>query len=141
MTCVCAMARSIVSFVLTKADSVVVSGRGVVFDGELPFLTESKTLFCVGNATRGRRSVKVQFVVLEGSDKYTTRVQPGVVVLEKGMACEFEVFATPQCSCTVDEAVVLSGVVVGRRKALHAKLAARARTELTTTHHYDDIVC
>ena len=48
------------------------------------------------------------------------------------MVCEFEVFVTPRCSCAIDEAVMLSGVVVGRWKALNIKLAVSARTELTT---------
>ena len=65
-----------------------------------------KALFCVGNTVRTK--VKVQFVLLVVSDKYTTRVLPGLVVQERGTACQFEFYITPLCSCTIDEAVVLS---------------------------------
>ena len=72
-TCIFRMVRSNVSFVPTKADGIVVSGHGVVFDWELPVETESKTFFCVGSG--GRRSVKVLFVVLEGNDKLAMQVE------------------------------------------------------------------
>ena len=108
------MARSIVSFVLIKADSVVIRENDIVFDGWLPVGTESMTLFCVGNG--GRRSIKVQFVVVEGSDKNAMRTESGVVVLTRAMACEFDVYITPPCSCTIDEAVMLPWVVIGRRE-------------------------
>ena len=51
----------------------------MTFGDDLPVGVKRKELMCVGN-----------FVALEDSEKCTVRVSPGVVVMKKGEACEFE---------------------------------------------------
>ena len=87
--------------------------KQLVFDGKLPVEAEAKELLCVGNASKG----KVKLLANEKeAEKATYRAQPDVVVLEKGTACEFEVFVTPHCSCTVkDEIVVAARAGKGKR--------------------------
>ena len=54
------------------------------------------------------------------------------------MACEFEVFATPHCSCAVnDELCVVARTVSGR--TVTKRIGVVFETELTTKLHYDDV--
>ena len=90
---------------------------------------------------RTRGKAKVQLVARsQQAEKATYRVKPAIVVLEKGMACEFSVFATPHCTCAVNDAL---GVVVhrGDGKTVTKKVGVELETELTTKLHYDDVVC
>ena len=137
--CVFAMGRSNVEFVPTKVANVVTSTRCVVFDGAIPVDAESKALLCIGNV--GKRRVRVQVVGKDTTDKYTVRVVPGGVLLEKGMACEFEVFVTPLCSCTVDDRVAVVVRESGSAETGSVTVDVKAETEITSRLHYDDVVC
>ena len=87
--------------------------------GEIIFYREAP-LFGLnqgGSRSRERREVGRRGPARRVDGAYGEGDVPGraaVVVLEKGTACELEVNFTPLCSCTTDEAVMLSGVVVGR---------------------------
>ena len=136
--CVFPMNRSNVRFV-GVGDGVCVNTRSVVFDGSIPVGAESRALLCVGNAGKGK--VKVQFVAsTEHSEKVTYRAEPAVVTLERGMACEFSVFVTPHCTCTVKDTF---GVVVrrGDGKTVTKRVCVDLETEMTTVLHYNDVVC
>ena len=139
-TCIFKMARSNVKFLETKQRNIVVNKREIVFDdGAIPVDAESKELLCVGN--KGKKDMKVQFVAKEGNDKFTVRSNPSVVTLEKGMACEFEVFVTPLCTCTIYDKIVLIVQEHGVLENITVSVWIKAATEVSTKLHYDDIAC
>ena len=71
----------------------------------------------------------------------THRAEPAVVMLERGIACEFEVFVTPLCSCTVDDRVAVVVRESGSAETGSVTVDVKAETEVTTRLHNDDIVC
>ena len=89
--------------------------------------------------TRGKE--KVQLVAgSQQAEKATYRAKPAIVVLEKGMACEFSVFATPHCTCAVNDAL---GVVVhrGDGKTFTKIVSAELLTSFTAELRCNDSVC
>ncbi|GAB1223370.1 hypothetical protein ENUP19_0144G0013 [Entamoeba nuttalli] len=54
-----------------------------------------------------KNTIKVQFSVKEGCDKYEIRTNPQLVTIPKGKALEFEVFIKPLCSCFVEDIIKL----------------------------------
>ena len=137
--CVFAIARSNVTFASIPHSKIVANKQKVVYDdGALPIDVESKALLCVGN--KGRKMVKVQFIAKDGVDKFTVRTNPTVVTLEKGTACEFEVYVTPLCSTAIDDKVLFV-VKEFSGKTTNTFIPVQAETELTSKLHYDDIVC
>ena len=137
-TCIFDMSRSNVAFV-SLGDGIEVSSKAVRFDEKLPVDVEARELFCVGNA--GKRRVKVQLLANQKSaEKAGVRVEPAAAMLERGMACEFEVFATPHCSCRFrEEMAVLSKCGTGR--TVSKKVAVEFDTEVSSKLHYDDVAC
>ena len=90
----------------------------------------------------GKRRVCVQVVGKDTTDKYTVRVVPGGVVLGGWMACEFEVFVTPLCSCTVDDrAAVVRERGAAETESTTVPIGFKAETEISPKLHYDDVVC
>ena len=130
------MDHSNVSFV-PLGDGLVASTKQLAFDERLPVDAEAKELLCVGNASRGR--VKVQLVASEKeAEKAAVRVAPDVAVLERGMACEFEVFVTPHCTCALrDDVCVVARGASGR--TVTKRVGVALETELSTRLHYDDV--
>ena len=114
------------------------SSSGVVFDGGTPVGVGSKAL-CIGNM--GKRRVRVQVVGKEDNERYNLRIVPGAVVLERGMACEFEAFITPLCSCTVDDRVAVVVRQSNSVETANVSIGLNVETELMTKLHYDDVLC
>ena len=93
----------------------------------------------MGNAGK---KVKVQLVAsTEQAEKATYRAEPAVVVLEKGMACEFSVFVTPHCTCNIDDKAFLVVQMKRVKDTVNVLIEVQAETELTTKLHYDDVFC
>ena len=97
------MKRSNVEF--TKLCDILYTNKSVIdFNDEvdeIPIEGETKSLVCIGNRTR--HNLKIQFSVIEGCDRYEIRTEPQLITVNKGQPCEFEIFITPLCSCTLDE--------------------------------------
>ena len=132
------MSRCNVTFV-GLGDGIGVSTKTVHFDEKLPLDVEARCLFCVGNS--GKRRVKVQMLANQKSaEKASIRVEPSAAMFDQVMACEFEVFAAPHCSCHFREemAVLTKG---GTGRTVSKKVEIAFDTEMTTKLHCDDIVC
>ncbi|ELP93685.1 protein serine/threonine kinase, putative [Entamoeba invadens IP1] len=108
--CVFKMSRSNIRFIMKLSSSLCSNKRKLIFpdneNQEICVCQESKELLCIGNLTKGR--VKVQLSAKTGCEKYTIRTNPELIILEKGEACEFEVYVTPLCSFTTEEKIVIS---------------------------------
>ena len=100
-TCLFQIDRGNVHF--TSHGSVLpTSTQTVIFEDRLPVDSESRELVSIGN--NGRDKLKVQLLVNNRNfEKAAFRVFPETVVLEKGMVCEFEVYVTPHCTCTLED--------------------------------------
>ena len=42
--------------------------------------------------------------------KYEIRIQHEVITIEKGKACEFEIFIKPLCTCSIEDNIVLTSL-------------------------------
>ena len=63
---------------------------------EIPVGKESKQYVSIGNKSNLR--IKIQFSSMKENDRYELRIDPRVVTLKKGEACEFEIFVKPSIS-------------------------------------------
>ena len=75
----------------------------------------------------------------EGAEKATYRAQPDVIVLEKGTACEFEVFLTAHCTCSIRDILRAAGMTTVKQ-SFNVQVDVEAETTITTLLHCDEIV-
>ncbi|ELP94035.1 protein kinase domain containing protein, partial [Entamoeba invadens IP1] len=87
-----------VQFVKNLNALIALNKPNIIFGDEekIPINTETVENLCIGNVSK--HTLKVQFVVTK-NEKCVIRTQPELVILQKGFACEFQVFVNPLCSC------------------------------------------
>ncbi|ELP95362.1 tyrosine kinase, putative, partial [Entamoeba invadens IP1] len=95
-----------------------------------PVSVESRELICVGNV--GKNTLKVQFTFKENNEKMTLRVEPKIVVIPRGKAVEFEVFIQPNCSCKIDDKLILISVDMKKGENYEMPIFIKAETEMST---------
>ncbi|ELP89959.1 protein serine/threonine kinase, putative [Entamoeba invadens IP1] len=101
------MEKSNINFV-PLANHICVSSKTLNFNSEIdeiPVESETKMVFCVGNASRN--VLKIQFTMTTQIDKFTIRVSPEVVMLKKKFACEFSIYLTPKCTCQINNKICI----------------------------------
>ncbi|GAB1224199.1 hypothetical protein ENUP19_0180G0018 [Entamoeba nuttalli] len=99
---------------------------------------ETRELICIGN--NGKNRIKVQFTTQDENDKYNIRTEPKIITLKKGEACEFEIFITPFCTCTIEDNITIVGLDIGTSKEIVAPMKIKFDTELTTLLDPDELI-
>ena len=87
-----------------------------------------------------RKGAKVHFVVKECNDTFLTWSYPGCVSLERGMACQFEVFATQLCTAEIKDSILLV-IQENSSGPFIVTISVNVEIELTTKFHYEDDEC
>lgn len=119
-------------------DSLLSNKKVLTFDGELiPVNEESRDLICIGNRTD--HHLKVQFSVKQGCDQYTIKTEPQLITLKKGEACEFEIFITPLCSCTLKDELIVTSLDVEKGILTTTPIGLSVETTLTTRLDYREL--
>ncbi|GAB1221391.1 hypothetical protein ENUP19_0080G0029 [Entamoeba nuttalli] len=140
--CVFKMKYSNIQFIeLSPNSPLVINKRNITFDCEnvfLPVGSETKDIICVGN--NGKNEIKVQFTSKEQNDKFLLRVQPPLVALEGGYACEFEIFIQPLCTCKIEEKLSVIGFDMKEGKEIMETVTVKTETEITTKIDPDELV-
>lgn len=129
------MKYSNVTFIQLANGPVVTNKKMIEFitdsdNEEIPVDEETKELICIGNDSRNK--IKLQFSSKQNSYKYQLRILPEVVTIEKGKACEFEVFIKPLCTCNIDENIVLIALDLKKGKEIQHQIGIKATTVITT---------
>ncbi|ELP90009.1 protein serine/threonine kinase, putative [Entamoeba invadens IP1] len=119
------------NMVFFDLNSVIkVNTKEITFDkGCIPVTTSSRDLVCVGNG--GKRAIKLQMSVVE-NERFCLTINPSVVVLKQGEACEFEILIKPNCTCKINSELKLVYVDLKTQKEANAQIHLKCVTELST---------
>jgi len=82
--------------------------------------------------------VKLQFTTQENY-KREIRIEPEVITIEKGKACEFEIFIKPLCTCNIEDNIVLTTLNQKKGKENQYQIGIKATTEITTRLDPDEL--
>ncbi|ELP94361.1 protein serine/threonine kinase, putative [Entamoeba invadens IP1] len=104
---------------------------------EISVTNESRQLFCVGNTNKNL--VKIQFTVLSNSDKFDIRVDPEIVILKSGYACEFSIYLTPHCTCKIDNSLQIISKCLKTNEEKFNEIHVIGTTEQSTRIDYDEL--
>ncbi|ELP91650.1 tyrosine protein kinase, putative [Entamoeba invadens IP1] len=140
--CVFKMSRSNVNF-LYKVNDIVYSNKDIIqvkaINKEyIPVCSETRDLLCLGN--KGNETVKIQIVVKTNVFKYQIKVDPLVVILHKGEACEFEIIVVPYCTCKLKDIFNITVLKLKEGVATSHEFPIAFETELTTKLDPDELV-
>ncbi|ELP84068.1 protein serine/threonine kinase, putative, partial [Entamoeba invadens IP1] len=95
------MKRSNIQFITLK-NGICVSTNEINFNMEtngIPVNKESRQILCIGNDNE--YTINVQLTSDNSEKKYLLRMEPAIVTLRKGVACEFEIYITPNFTCNI----------------------------------------
>ncbi|EDR25091.1 protein serine/threonine kinase, putative [Entamoeba dispar SAW760] len=145
--CIFDMSRSNIEFHSTDNPDVVINKEVIHFTidnqnnndekVQIPVNQETRELICIGN--KGKNTIKVQFSVKEGCDKYEIRTNPQLMTIPKGKALEFEVFIKPLCSCLVEDIIKLFSLDMKKGTTIESNIKIKAETELSTRLDPDEL--
>ncbi|KAL7721960.1 Protein serine/threonine kinase [Entamoeba marina] len=99
---------------------------------------ETRDLICVGNTSK--HTIKVQFSVKDGCDKYEIRTNPQLITIPKGKACEFEIFIKPLCTCKINDQIMLISVDLSKGKTITTPITINTITIMTTRLDYSELI-
>ncbi|ELP84138.1 tyrosine protein kinase, putative [Entamoeba invadens IP1] len=105
--------------------------------GEIPVERESRDVLCVGNTNKNL--VKIQFTVLSNSDKFDIRVDPEIVILKSGYACEFSIYLTPHCTCKIDNTLQIISKDLKNGEEKFNLISLNVTTKQSTRIDYDEL--
>ena len=105
---------------------------------EIPVEEETKDLICIGNGKKSK--IKLQFSSKQNNSKYQLRIQPEVISLQKGKACEFEIYITPLCTCNIDDSIVLTALDLKGANEYQYQIGIKAKTIITTRLDPEELI-
>ncbi|ELP91138.1 protein serine/threonine kinase, putative, partial [Entamoeba invadens IP1] len=133
------MKRSNVHFISLQY-GICVSSQIIDFNKdveEIPVDSGSREVFCVGNTNK--KVVKIQFTVSQNSDKFDLKIQPEVVCLKGGSACEFEIVLIPFCTCQIRNTIQIVSKCLKRDNEKYNTIEVTGVTQQTTRIDYDEL--
>ncbi|KAL7713823.1 Protein serine/threonine kinase [Entamoeba marina] len=135
------MSRSNIKFIPTNNKDVVINKDEILFNDECEEIgvnEETRDLICVGNTSK--HTIKVQFSVKEGCDKYEIRTNPQLITIPKGKAVEFEIFIKPLCTCKINDQIMLISVDLTKGKTIITPITINTITIMTSRLDYDELI-
>ncbi|KAL7720797.1 Protein serine/threonine kinase [Entamoeba marina] len=135
------MKTSNIQFKSTTNKSIVINKDKLLFNDECEEIEvneETRDLICVGNTSK--HTIKVQFSVKKGCDKYEIRTNPQLITIPKGKACEFEIFIKPLCTCKINDQVMLISVDLSKGKTITTPINVDTITIITTRLDYSELI-
>ncbi|EKE38509.1 hypothetical protein ENUP19_0229G0029 [Entamoeba nuttalli] len=108
-------------------------------DDDFPELSvgkEIREILCIANSTK--ETIKVQLTTKEENNRYLLRTNPQIVTIPKGKGCEFDVFVTPLCSCTVEDQMVITSKNIRTKIEQTCTIQISFKTKLSTRLDYTE---
>ncbi|ELP84917.1 protein serine/threonine kinase, putative [Entamoeba invadens IP1] len=133
------MNKSNIEFIALKG-GVCVNNKEIEFIADecnLPILTESRELICVGNLTE--RTLKIQFSTKTQGEKFSVRFNPEIVTLKKGYASEFELFVKPYFTCVFEENILIISKSLKTGEEVYNEITVKGETVLSTRLDPDEL--
>ncbi|KAL7721444.1 Protein kinase domain containing protein [Entamoeba marina] len=134
------MKTSNIQFKSTNNKNVVINTNKILFNDESEEIgvnEETRDLICVGNTSK--HTIKVQFSVKEGFDKYEIRTNPQLISIKKGKACEFEIFIKPLCTCKINDQIMLISVDLSKGITISKPITINTITIMTSKLDYNEL--
>ncbi|EDR27385.1 protein serine/threonine kinase, putative [Entamoeba dispar SAW760] len=103
---------------------------------ELSVGKEIREILCIANITK--KTIKVQLTTKEENDRYLLRINPQIITIPKGKGCEFEVFVTPLCSCTVEDQIFITSKSIRTQIEQTCTVKLSFKTKLSTRLDYTE---
>ena len=126
---------------LYKLNKSILSSKKIInFNDEnqtIPVNQETKTYLIIGNNSYNRQ--KIQIIAKEGNDKYEIKINPEMISLAKGMACEFEITLKPFCSFEIEDEIMIVSVDIKKGTKDVIPIQMIIKTDESTRINYDDI--
>ncbi|ELP84035.1 protein serine/threonine kinase, putative [Entamoeba invadens IP1] len=122
-------------------NGICVSSKEICFNyesTEIPVEQESREMFCVGNTNKN--VIKIQFTISVNSDKFTIKIDPEVVSLKRGYACEFSIYLTPHCTCQIDNSLQIVSKNFKNGDEKYNTISLHGTTQQSTRIDYDELV-
>ena len=135
--CLFKMKNSNIKFDYKISNLVKSNIQTLDLEDDLPVNKETRELICLGNSTSNK--IKVQFVMMNKLSKFSIRTNPEVIIINKGEACEFEIFITPICTCTLDEKLTIVSVDIKKGQDEFGTIGIKAQTEMSTRLDPDEL--
>ena len=105
---------------------------------QIPVGEESCEIVCLGNGSKHR--ITLQMSVHDGCDKYQIRTNPQIITLEKGEACDFEVYITPLCTTEMNDMIRLITLDIKEGSQEIIDIPIHFKTEMTTRLDPDELI-
>ncbi|ELP89213.1 serine/threonine protein kinase, putative [Entamoeba invadens IP1] len=126
------MKQSNVSF--TKLSNGILVNKTVLdFNeeiAELPIGESTRQLICIGNANKN--PYKIQFSIKEEETKFTLKINPELIVLKHGEACEFEILLVPNYTTKIDSKMVVIAKSLKVQKEIYNDIKIEGNAALST---------
>ncbi|KAL7716711.1 Protein kinase domain containing protein [Entamoeba marina] len=135
------MKHTNIQFISTENKDVVINKNEILFNNESEEIgvnEETRDIVCVGNTSK--HTIKVQFSVKDGCDKYEIRTDPQLVAIPKGKACEFEIFIKPLCTCKINDQVMLISTNLKKGKTINTPIYISTQTLMTSHLDYEELI-
>ncbi|ELP94394.1 hypothetical protein EIN_029340, partial [Entamoeba invadens IP1] len=134
-----AMNKSNINFVPLQG-GVCVSSNVIDLNSDIEQIEvnkETRQVLCVGNTNK--TATKIQFTIASNITKFTIRVDPEVVTLESGFACEFSVYVKPLCSCKINNTIQMISKNFKTNKEKYNEISIVGVTQQSTRIDYDEL--
>ncbi|ELP91817.1 protein serine/threonine kinase, putative [Entamoeba invadens IP1] len=105
---------------------------------EIPVGKESCELLCVGNTTS--KTLKIQISSKSDEESYQLRIDPNIVILKKGVACEFSIYLTPNYSSNITSQITLISKNLSSGVDTYNTVNMTAKTMMSSKLDYHEIV-
>ncbi|ELP83873.1 serine/threonine protein kinase, putative [Entamoeba invadens IP1] len=104
---------------------------------EIPVDKEIRQLLCVGNSKE--RAVKIQFTLKEQNEKFRLRMNPEIVTLKRGYACEVEILLLIRCTLKIKSEVLIVSKNLQSNLDIFNSIRVKAKSEISTKLDPDEI--
>ncbi|ELP92846.1 protein serine/threonine kinase, putative [Entamoeba invadens IP1] len=142
-TTIFAMKRSNVTF-FALSNGMCVDRDTLIYtneineEEEIRVCHETKGLLCVGNSKN--KAVKVQFSSNTNDESYTIRVDPNIITLKRGFACEFSIYLMPKYTTNINSDIAIISKSYESGVEAFNKIKIIAKTETTTRLDPNEII-
>ncbi|ELP86780.1 hypothetical protein EIN_528290 [Entamoeba invadens IP1] len=129
-----------ISFILMKG-GISVSSKEIDFNlekDEILVNEETRNILCVGNTSKCVQ--KVQLSVSSKVEKISIRVDPEIVSLKRGIACEFSIYIKPICTCLIKNNLQIISKNLSTGEERFNEITMIGVTEQTTKIDYDELI-
>ncbi|ELP85943.1 tyrosine protein kinase, putative, partial [Entamoeba invadens IP1] len=105
---------------------------------EIPVDAVTRQMISVGNTNKN--IVKIQFTYSSKIEKFELEVDPVVVTLKKGYACEFSIYLKPLCTCKFHSTIQMISKNIKSGEEKYNEIMIKGLTCRSTRIDYEELI-